>query len=71
MANIWLRIIIVPTRWRHQKYTSNRFAEVHPESYQTSKMELFVKISWFSHYLFLQKAPTLMFDTVVNTPVLG
>ena len=28
------------------------------ESYQTSKMELFVKISWFSHYLFLQKAPT-------------
>ena len=57
MANIWLRIFIVPTRWRHQRYTISRFAEVHPEAYQTSKMKIFVKISWFSHYLFLQKAP--------------
>ena len=54
MADIWLRIFIVPTWWRHQRFTINRFAELHPESYQTSKMELFVKISWFNHYLFFQ-----------------
>ena len=54
---------------KHKKF--KRLAGAYSESFQTSKMELFAKIVNGSKPLtFSQKAPSQMFDRILNTPLL-